>query len=293
MVRWVLCAVVVVSASLVGDTRSSSAQYAEATFVLKPDAGGPTDTFTGIYDVNSGGCRYRDGSVAHFYWFGGASSIAVLGKAPLVNCVASLTTVPPAGTTPGDYGVAADVFSPSGPQAQQGGTYRVSAASRSRSGAAPSTTSTSTSPSTSTSTYPSVGSTATTPAPGRVGLGPGASVDSGATSTGASGLGRRADSGGGRQGTGPMSPQADPLADGSPAMAADSGSTSDAGGTEARPGDCAPEDVACGEAAAAKTGRRGTRWGWMLSTLAAGLGLCAAFVWVRRRRTGQMGRHRR
>lgn len=120
------------------ETSSASAQFAEETLVLTPSFGGPTDSFTATYDVNSGGCQDPDGKMVHFYWFGGASSISVIGKVPLVRCVASLTTVPPAGTPPGEYAVGGDLFSPGGVQRPQSGMYRVDSAARPRSSPAPS-----------------------------------------------------------------------------------------------------------------------------------------------------------
>lgn len=111
----------------------ASAQFAEESLVLRPAFGGPSDSFTATYDVNDGGCRDPDGKMVHFYWFGGASSITVIGKVPLMKCVASLEAVPPPGTPPGQYTVGADLFFPGGPQRPQNGTYRVDSSARPRS----------------------------------------------------------------------------------------------------------------------------------------------------------------
>lgn len=128
---------------LVAFASSASAQFGEATLTLNPDAGGPTEVFTATYDVTNGRCAYADGRMVNFYWYGGSSSITVLGKAPMTRCVASLSTVPPAGTSPGEYTVTADVFSPAGPQAEEGGRYRVLASPRGTSPRSPTSSTTS------------------------------------------------------------------------------------------------------------------------------------------------------
>lgn len=117
----------------VGIVPTASAQFAEQALVLSPDFGGPNDAFTATYDVNAGGCRDPDGKMVHFYWFGETSSITVMGKVPLVKCVASVNAVPPPGTPPGQYTVGADLFFPGGPQRPQNGTYRVDSKPRPRS----------------------------------------------------------------------------------------------------------------------------------------------------------------
>lgn len=129
--------------ALVACASSASAQFGEAALTLNPDSGGPTEVFTATYDVTNGRCAYADGRMVNFYWYGGSSSITVLGKAPMTRCVASLRTVPPAGTSPGEYTVTADVFSPSGPQAEEGGRYRVLASPRGTSPRSPTSSTTS------------------------------------------------------------------------------------------------------------------------------------------------------
>lgn len=125
--RRIVLFLALIGACVAVDAPQVSAQWTdEPPLGLSPDSGGPTDTFTATYDISKGGCSpYDKGWMVHFYWFGGSSSITVMGKQPLIDCVASLTTTPPPGTPPGAYTVGADVFSPAGPQRSQSGEYRV------------------------------------------------------------------------------------------------------------------------------------------------------------------------
>lgn len=208
---------------------SAAAQVAEETLVLTPNFGGPTDTFTATYDVNSGGCRDPDGKMVHFYWFGGVSSITVIGKAPLVKCVASLTTAPPAGTPPGEYVVGADLFSPGGPQRPQHGTYRV-VDGAARSGANPPASARG-------------GSSSTTPGPGADSDGPSGAQDAtwGATgSSPAAGPGGPGTATDARKGAAGASPAEAGNAD--PSSPADDGSGQSLSASEPR---CAVQKVDC------------------------------------------------
>lgn len=133
--RWLVWCLALVFFSPVLAAPASAQE--EPPLGLRPDYGGPRDTFVVTYDVGQGGCRYPDGRLVSFYWFGGSSGMTMLGRAQLVNCVAWLSTTPPAGTSAGEYVVGADVLYPSGSQRPQSGRYRVDPAARPRSMSSP------------------------------------------------------------------------------------------------------------------------------------------------------------